>query len=220
MSRPQQIEPDSGSELMWMPVCQAARSAAKKNAVLEAAIVGFSGQGFDRASMDAVAARAGVSKRTLYNRFENKEGLFAALVNELAHRIVVSSTIEYRAEAPLREQLLEYAHESKALMSEPGNLRLLRAVLGEHIRNPDRVEPLLHKYSVNEYGFNAWMQAAKADGRLSGDPSVMAHLMGAMLKSVIFWPALLGRGKPSAPSTRKTVAEAIDMFLSHYGVGD
>lgn len=220
MPRPQRLESDPDSEPESGPRRGRPVSVEKQNAVLEAAIAEFSAQGFDRASMDAVAARAGVSKRTLYNRFESKEGLFAALVNELAHRIVVSSTIEYRADAPLREQLLEYAHESKALMSGPDNLRLLRAVLGEHIRNPERVEPLLHKYSANEYGFNAWMQAAREDGRLSGDPAVMAHLMGAMLKSVIFWPALLGRGRPSAPSTRKTISEAIDMFLSHYGVGD
>jgi TetR/AcrR family transcriptional regulator, regulator of autoinduction and epiphytic fitness len=191
-------------------------SQEKQQAVLEAAIAEFAASGYDAASMDTIAAKAGVSKRTLYNRFDSKDGLFAALVMELAQRIVVSSTIEYDAAVPLRDQLMDYAYESEALMAEPENVQLLRAVLGEHIRRPERVEPLLHHYWVTEYGFIAWMKAAVADRRLQGDPTVMAHLMGAVMKSVVFWPTLLGRSSPADPGARRMLAAGIDMFLGHF----
>ena len=40
----------------------------------------FLDEGFERASMDAIAARAETSKRTLYAHFENKENLYLAVV--------------------------------------------------------------------------------------------------------------------------------------------
>jgi AcrR family transcriptional regulator len=49
-------------------------------AMLDAATAVFGAQGFDRASMDAIAAEAGVTKPTLYARFGSKERLFEAAV--------------------------------------------------------------------------------------------------------------------------------------------
>jgi AcrR family transcriptional regulator len=40
----------------------------------------FLEMGFERASMDAIAARAETSKRTLYAHFENKESLYLAVI--------------------------------------------------------------------------------------------------------------------------------------------
>ncbi len=191
-------------------------SLEKRQAILEAAIEEFGSHGLDSASVDAIAARAGVSKRTLYNHYESKDGLFDALVAEVASRIVVSSTLEYQRGVGLREQLLAYARESRALMSHTENLRLLRAVLAEHIRRPERVQPLLHKYWVTEYGFAAWMKAAKADKKLKGDATTMAHMMGSMMKAIIFWPTVLGRGSPADPGVTRALAEAVDMFLGYY----
>jgi AcrR family transcriptional regulator len=48
--------------------------------ILDAATAVFAAEGFDRANMDAIAARAGVTKPTLYARFGSKEGLFKAAV--------------------------------------------------------------------------------------------------------------------------------------------
>ena len=48
--------------------------------ILKAAKEVFLEQGYERASMDAVAARAATSKRSLYAHFESKEKLFAAVV--------------------------------------------------------------------------------------------------------------------------------------------
>jgi AcrR family transcriptional regulator len=50
-------------------------------AILDAATAVFATEGFDRANMDAIAARAGATKPTLYARFGSKEALFAAAVS-------------------------------------------------------------------------------------------------------------------------------------------
>ncbi len=60
----------------------------KEAAIIEAARETFLARGFDAASMDAIALNAGVSKRTVYNRFRSKEELFAAAITETCRRIL------------------------------------------------------------------------------------------------------------------------------------
>jgi len=55
---------------------------AKRRQILEGASHVFLIQGFDGASMGAIAQQAGVSKGTLYVYFKSKEELFAAIVED------------------------------------------------------------------------------------------------------------------------------------------
>ena len=48
--------------------------------ILDAATSVFASDGYDRANMDTIAARAGITKPTLYSRFGSKEGLFRSAV--------------------------------------------------------------------------------------------------------------------------------------------
>ncbi|TCS73544.1 TetR/AcrR family transcriptional regulator [Effusibacillus lacus] len=50
--------------------------------IFQAAIDIFSDRGFDRATMDDIAARANVAKGTIYYHFKSKEDLFLFLVEE------------------------------------------------------------------------------------------------------------------------------------------
>lgn len=55
-------------------------SAPKRAAIMAAAWDLFVADGFERTSVDAVAARAGVSKRTVYDYFGDKSALLVAVV--------------------------------------------------------------------------------------------------------------------------------------------
>src|SRR5579875_2438884 len=55
-----------------------ARHRVSDETLLDAAVEVFASVGFDRANMDVIAARAGVTKPTLYARMGSKEQLFAA----------------------------------------------------------------------------------------------------------------------------------------------
>ncbi len=61
-------------------------SDRKHAAIIEAAVAEFDAQGFEATSMDCVAARAGVSKRTVYNHFASKEALFRQIRDALVRR--------------------------------------------------------------------------------------------------------------------------------------
>jgi TetR/AcrR family transcriptional regulator, mexJK operon transcriptional repressor len=53
-----------------------------------AAIELFSRDGFDRTSVDAIAEAAGVSKRTIYNHYGDKETLFLSVVTEMYDQMI------------------------------------------------------------------------------------------------------------------------------------
>jgi AcrR family transcriptional regulator len=65
------------------------RSAAKtRRRIIDAAYALFYRQGFARVSVDAIAAQAGVTKRTLYAHFGSKDALLAAVL-DLQHGLAL-----------------------------------------------------------------------------------------------------------------------------------
>ena len=63
-------------------------SAVKRAAILRAARELFLTDGFDRTSVDAVATRATVSKRTVYDYFGDKQALLLAVVEQGAQSLM------------------------------------------------------------------------------------------------------------------------------------
>ncbi len=60
------------------------KSEAKAKAILKGAMKEFLAHGYAATSMDKIAKAAGVSKATLYSHFGDKEGLFNAVMQDLA----------------------------------------------------------------------------------------------------------------------------------------
>jgi TetR/AcrR family transcriptional regulator, mexJK operon transcriptional repressor len=75
-----------------MPVTKTLRegSTQKRVAILSAARELFLSDGFDRSSVDAVAARAKVSKRTVYDYFGDKQTLLEAVVDAAGRSLVTT----------------------------------------------------------------------------------------------------------------------------------
>jgi TetR/AcrR family transcriptional repressor of mexJK operon len=72
------------------PKALRAGSTQKRTAILVAARDLFLAEGVDRSSVDAVAARAGVSKRTVYDYFGDKEALLLAVFESTGESLVVA----------------------------------------------------------------------------------------------------------------------------------
>jgi TetR/AcrR family transcriptional regulator, mexJK operon transcriptional repressor len=89
------------------------RSIEKRRAMLEAARELFVTHGYELASVDSIATRAGVSKRTVYDHFGDKETVFAAVMEAVGESLTstVEVALEREANAPgdLRARLLSFA---------------------------------------------------------------------------------------------------------------
>ena len=72
----------------------------REQAILEVAGQVFAEGGYERASMDRIASRAGVSKPLIYAYFDSKEGLYVAYVErtggDLVQRLVAADATEAR----------------------------------------------------------------------------------------------------------------------------
>ena len=86
------------------------RKDARPQEILEAALSVFAEKGFAAARMDDIAARAGVSKGTIYLYFDSKETVFKALLQETAEsklgEFLTLASAHQGAIAPFLAQLL------------------------------------------------------------------------------------------------------------------
>ncbi|RDG37691.1 TetR/AcrR family transcriptional regulator [Streptomyces corynorhini] len=100
-----------------------ARSGRKQAAILDAGRELFLQHGVDRVTMDTVAARAGVSKATVYSHFGDKRRLFLAILHDASESLAASAglTLErYLADDAAIETLAELEAALTAAASDIG----------------------------------------------------------------------------------------------------
>ncbi|MFI5957568.1 TetR/AcrR family transcriptional regulator [Cryptosporangium sp. NPDC051539] len=89
------------------------RSEEKRTSILRAAQTLFVEEGYERSSVDAIAALAGVSKRTIYDHFGEKELVYCAVVDRvsaaLADAIRTAIDVDLPEACDLRSGLLAFA---------------------------------------------------------------------------------------------------------------
>jgi AcrR family transcriptional regulator len=68
------------------------RSIQSHQAMLQSTLELLAEVGFDRLSIDAIAARAGVGKTTIYRRYASKEELVADAIESVREEIVIPNT--------------------------------------------------------------------------------------------------------------------------------
>lgn len=123
-----------------MPDVSKARSSRKQGLVLQAAKELFLERGFDRTTMDDVAARAGVSKPTLYRYFADKDHLYAAIVRMTSDNIdqLVRAVVDQTTSSTdLEEVLRRLAVNLLNALMHPDLLNLRRLVIAQAERFPE-----------------------------------------------------------------------------------
>ncbi|TMR92365.1 TetR/AcrR family transcriptional regulator [Nonomuraea basaltis] len=96
--------------------------ADKRRAILAGALTVFARDGYARASIDAIAATAGVSTRTIYNHFTDKAELFQAVIQESGHRAAESQIAvidrHLRKITDLESDLIDFGRDLVVLAPE------------------------------------------------------------------------------------------------------
>lgn len=106
--------------------------------ILQGAMQEFLAHGYAGTSMDRVAARAGVSKATVYSHFRDKEGLFKALIQRSAHQkfedLFDKLPLEGEPSVVLRHLITTALHR---MTSDKEHQAFVRILIGESGRFPE-----------------------------------------------------------------------------------
>jgi len=104
--------------------------------ILDAATELFLADGFGATSIEAVAQRVRISKRTFYHRFPDKEALFAAVVHRIIERLRPAAGVPLTEGADLRSVLEHLAALILRAALSPHAIALHRLIVAESARFP------------------------------------------------------------------------------------
>ena len=127
-----------------------ADAARLRQRILEVATELFLAQGYGSTTIEAVAARAGISKRTFYHRFDDKSALFAAVVHEIIGQIRPPAGVPLIEGATLRDILRRLAGMILRAALAPQAMALHRLVMAESARFPELVRAVHGDGSTGE----------------------------------------------------------------------
>ena len=175
-----------------------AKAAARRDAILDAALDEFSARGFAAARLDDVAKRAGVAKGTIYLYFADKESLFQELIRTKMVPVVGSLELAFGTELPLRavvEQAIEiFVREVYGTRRR----EVIRLMISEGPRFPVLAEFYYHEVLERLLkALRGLMRRAYERGELANDSLVrFPMLLGAPGIIAIVWNGLFDRFEP------------------------
>jgi TetR/AcrR family transcriptional repressor of mexJK operon len=190
------------------------RSDLQRRRILDGACRAFLAQGFGGASMDSVAAAAGVAKMTIYRYFRSKEELFAGVIGDMCDRVVDVGLAVAMARLPPREALGEFARRMVAILYAPETLGLHRIVVAESRRFPE-LGRLFYESgpAASIEMLAAYFRQHRRDPALRvADPQRAAEQFLSLLRGYEHMRALLGLERGPSARTRE---ECIERAMQH-----
>ncbi|NET38397.1 MAG: TetR/AcrR family transcriptional regulator [Cyanothece sp. SIO1E1] len=168
--------------------------------------------GYAGTSMDRVAAKAGVSKHTIYNHFQNKDGLFVALIERLTLR---HFQLEFGCQLPVAdppEQVLQrLAYMMLGRMDDPEYIAFIRLMMAESGRFPHLAQ--LYVQQVIQRGNKILSEYFQAHPELKiADPRATAHIFFGSLVAYIMSQEVL-HGKHIIPIPKENLVDNLIQLI-------
>jgi AcrR family transcriptional regulator len=193
---------------------------AKQRQILAGARQVFLEVGFERACMDIIAARAEVSKATIYNHFEDKKDLFVACVLEQAREMRAQLTAALQEPSgDVEHDLLRFGETLLRFLVEPEMLALRRMIIADAPRFPELGRALLENGALSTRARLAeYLVERAAAGALRVEDARVAAAQFLALCQGDLYPYLEFGVISEAPDERirETVRGAVRTFLRAY----
>lgn len=195
------------------------RSELKRQQIFDAAVVEFMEHGYKAASMDAIALRATVSKRTVYNHFASKQILFDAIIARTL-REDLSFELEFDSAKDIGQQLRAFALVYIAAITNDDYIKLSRVVVSEFVRDPVAAQEAFAQFNAHDQVLIDFMAKAMDAKQLrKANPSYASTQFLALLKAFTYSPTLIGGLEmPCEAKISEIIDDSIMMFLRHYAI--
>jgi len=197
-----------------------ALSEEKRARIMAGAGAVFAADGYEGASMAGIAARAGVSKGTLYNYFPSKAALFAAYVGEECRRKLVHVfDLAHQDAAPAEVVLHSVGQRMLEIMISPVGQTIYRVVISEAAKFPELARTFFNAGPARAIDSLAeWLAERTRRGELRvPDPEFAAEQFFALCQTRLVLRQKLGLLTTPTPGDVEHVVDAtVAMFLSNY----
>lgn len=110
------------------------KSEEKRESIREAAATLFLKEGYERCSMDSIAAEAGVSKQTVYSHFDSKDELFRCCI--IGKVDMYDLRVRAEEHDDLESGLASFADGFLRLVSDPQAAKMWRLMMYEAELHP------------------------------------------------------------------------------------
>ncbi|MDP9793838.1 AcrR family transcriptional regulator [Catenuloplanes nepalensis] len=194
---------------------RAGEQEARRHAALDAALAELVVHGLDGTTMQAVAARAGCSKESLYTWFSNRDGLLAALIERQSGQVTTAVAAALDSTADPRATLTVIAENLLRLLTSDTSVALNRAAM----TSPD-LAALLLRHGRHTTGplIEGYLTHLTDQGRLrADDPADAFQLLYGLVVRDVQIRSLLGEPAPPADHLRAAAELAVDRFLTLTG---
>jgi TetR/AcrR family transcriptional regulator, mexJK operon transcriptional repressor len=194
-------------------------SERKRVAIARAALTLFASDGYERTSIDAIAAEAGVSKRTVYSHYGDKENLFLSVVRETYEAMVarIAEIVERTAwDRDLLAALTSCVSDvTRSIVRAPERSTLVRLLMTEAPHFPALID-MLHTTEITPL-LAAPLAELTAAGRLSTpDPRQAAEQLSALTFGQVSARSLMGTVPLTADETARLLSGGVQVFLRAY----
>ncbi|MFI6070339.1 TetR/AcrR family transcriptional regulator [Actinoplanes sp. NPDC051343] len=194
------------------------RSEGKRAAILDAAEALFISESYERTSVDAIAARAGVSKRTVYDHYGDKETIFLRVLERVNETLVTTIRAAIDEELvpgrDVREALTAFGHRIVDRAFASSEYLAFRRLISQRQSVPrlpgavsDRPERMLEERFAG---------LAAEDAIRAPDPALAARHFTALTLSLAL-DAVMNRSEGAQPPDLGTIiTDGVDAFLRAY----
>lgn len=178
-------------------------AAALGDKILDVATALFLSRGFGATSIEAVAGRARISKRTFYHRFRDKAELYRAVVQRLLQHWLPEFESAFDIPAPLEIVLERSAQRMLAVALSPEALALRRLLLAEAERFPELVEIAIEQGATRAIDrIAALLEQERRAGRIALDDCRFAAMQFQEMVLSIPLRRAMGFGSPLSEEER------------------
>jgi TetR/AcrR family transcriptional repressor of mexJK operon len=203
----------------WLTPGRRRQAEIKRATILDAAEELFVSPGYELTSVDAIAARAGVSKRTVYDHFGDKQSLFRSVLERVDDALVATVRAAIEQELTdgrdLRDALLAFLQRlmTDAIPSPTyATFRRLNARTASAPRQPSRSSEEPERMLEERFAQLA------ADGELEvSDPRrAVQHFSVLTLRLALDAIDQDPTGSLDRPEIKEIITDGVDAFLRAY----
>ena len=191
-------------------------TAQRQEMLLKVAMEVFLEKGFEAANLDDIIRRAGGSRRNIYTQFGGKDGLFKALVVQIASQALNPLPVYTNQKDSLQANLSGFASRLLSILFSSAALALYRLAFSEGTRFPELTRAFFSSAPASAAACLAGLlEAAKKKGEIEcSDCQMAASQFIGMLRDNLHLEVLLRlRDAPSEQEREELARSAVRIFL-------